>query len=108
MITTTEPQAQRTTKLRTYREQDLPVLQGLVVDVGDAIREKPADALLEAVHGVERADDQCLFFAPVPHCREEDKRRLADRLENAEQCPDDDQTSEVLAQSRARQDGTPG
>ena len=72
------------------------------MDVGDAVREKPSDALLEAVHGVECSDDQCLLLASVPHCREEDERRLADRLENAEQCSDDDQTCKVLAQSCTR------
>lgn len=38
------------------------------MDVRNAIGNKTADALLEAVHRVERADDESLLIARIPHC----------------------------------------
>ena len=73
----------------------------------DCISEQAAYALLEPVHGVEGTNDERLLLTPVPHCREEDERGLADTFEDAEQCADNDKACEVLAYSGAREDNAP-
>ena len=90
-----------------HRKEELPVLERVALEVRNAVRDEAADALLEAVHGVECADDESLFLALVPHRGEEDERWLADALEHPEQGAHDHKPGEVLAGSGAREDGTP-
>ena len=92
---------------RAHRKKELPVLQRVALEVRDAVRNEAADALLEAVHGVERADDERLLFAAVPHRRKEDEGGLADALEDTEERADDDETGEVLACCCAGKDCAP-
>ena len=77
------------------------------MEVRDRVADEAADALLEAVHGVERADDKGLLLALIPHRREEDERGLAHALEHAEEGAHDDKSGEVLAGGRTREHGAP-
>ena len=94
-------------KKSTHKEQNLPVLNCRTLDLRDAVCDETADALLEAVHRVEGADDERLLLARVPHRREEDEGRLADALEDAEERAHDDEAGEVVADGGAGEDGTP-
>lgn len=106
-------------------EQHLPRGDRTAFDVVDAVGEQSADALLQAVHGVEATDGNGLLFLGVPHsgsknsdkCQarmrvkvnsQEYESRLADTLEHAEERADDDKTSKVLASGGACKYGSPG
>ena len=89
------------------RKQDLPVLDRGMLDLRNTLGDEAPNELLEAVHRIKCTNNEGLLVTLVPHCREEDEGRLAHAFEDTEKCTDNDETGEVLAESRARKNDSP-